>query len=66
MINKLDTLDYWEIMKSILIVSVIAACLLGACNQLNKAFNLPNDHELEERLEEMIEAETGLDIDLSQ
>lgn len=43
----------------------IAACLVGGCSYVNKKIGLSDDNFLEETFEELIEGETGVDIDLS-
>lgn len=45
---------------------IIMMCLmLGACSYLNKKVGLDDDNFVEECVEELIRAKTGLDIDLT-
>lgn len=49
------------------IIALIAVGILifDGCARLNRRLNLENDNIFEELIEEIIESETGLDIDLT-
>ena len=49
----------------LLILFSIFVFLLGGCAYFNHRMGLIDDHIAEELLEELIESETGLDIDLT-
>ncbi len=63
----MNTLLEWIILNKVAIISafVFLATISGACAKINKYFNLPNDNVIEQNIEEVIEEETGIEIDLT-
>ena len=49
----------------ILAVIVVGSLIFDGCTRINARFNLKDDNIFEEFIEEIIEAETGLNIDLT-
>ena len=47
------------------IIVVCIACLFGACSALNKKLGLQDDNAIEEGIENLIERNSGIDIDLT-
>lgn len=54
-----------EVMKGLMISIAVMACFLGACTYINGKLGLPPDHAIEEALEDHIEANTGIELDLT-
>ena len=54
-----------SIMLKFCVAIVLIGCFFGGCNYINEKLNLPNDNFIEEKIEEIIEKETGLNIDLT-
>ena len=54
-----------ENVMKILYVCITLVILTTACSSVNEYFGWNDDHPAEEFFEAVIEAETGLDIDLS-
>lgn len=54
-----------SIMLKFCVAIVLIGCFFGGCSYLNKKLNLPNDNFIEEKIEEIIEHETGLTVDLT-
>ncbi len=52
------------IMRIFIVLGLIGSCLAG-CSYLNRQAGLDNDNFIEEVVEELIENETGWDIDLT-
>jgi hypothetical protein len=49
-------------LTTMLLLSIIGLC---GCSYCNRYFSLPDDHLGEEFLEELVEQETGLEIDFT-
>lgn len=43
----------------------VLAIVTGACHKINQYLNLPDDNALEQRVEDIVEEETGVKIDLT-
>ena len=63
-----DMDDEWlnneVIMKAVVFLVVLSAAL-GACSMLNRQIGLPDDHPLEEAIEEELKVNLDLDVDLT-
>ena len=46
-------------------VLILLLVFTGACSQLNKKAGLSDNNQIEEKIEELIEEQTGLKIDLT-
>ena len=62
-IENIKNIEYVLVRLGILVL-LIASCF-GGCDYLNKKFGLNNDNNYEQKIEEFIEEETGLNIDLT-
>ena len=51
-------------MKQIILLLMLGALTMG-CSQINSYFGVKDDSIIEETVESLIEAKTGLDIDLT-
>ena len=57
--------DWRKIVMRVIIALIMAGALVGGCSMVNRKLNLPDDHWVEELAEDHIEAQIGIDIDLS-
>jgi len=58
-------IDHKDIMLKSCVVLISICCIFGGCSYFNKKLGLKNDHFVEEKVEKIIENETGLKIDLT-
>lgn len=66
MINLFDMWVQWmQNNESKVMIAVLVLILVAGCTALNRKANLKDDNFFEETIEELIEAKTGLDIDLT-
>lgn len=52
-----------KVIAALLVITAVA--LIGGCSAINNMVGLPDDHEGEEILEQVVEQYTGFDLDLS-
>jgi len=65
MYKILEKLDMKKVAMRLMFVVVAIMFVTGACSILNKQVGLDDDHPAEELLEEVIKAQTGMDLDLT-
>lgn len=48
-----------------LVILIVILILISGCHKLNEYFNLPDDNQIEQGIEDVIENETGLVVDFT-
>ena len=64
MIKKLEK-KWVKMTLKVLVLLIIACGFVGGCSLINKKLGLSDDNVAEELFEEIIQENTGLDLDLS-
>lgn len=57
--------EVYLIMRWISLLAVASVCLFNGCHYINQKLNVKDDWIGEEVLEEVIEYQTGIDVDLT-
>lgn len=57
--------EWRKIMIRIIIVLAICSAVMGGCSYFNRQFGLDDDNPLEQAVEDVIEHQTGIEIDLT-
>lgn len=57
--------DLGVIIVNMMLIAIFIGLLVTACSHINQELGLDPDHPVEEMIEDMIEHETGLEIDLT-
>ena len=58
-------MSWKDIMIRTLIFLVLGCFMINGCSALNRSIGLEDDNHVEELIEEVIEAQTGIEIDLT-
>ncbi len=54
-----------DLMIKIIALLALLASVVGGCAQINRWAGIDDDNQIEERLEDLIEEHSGLEVDLS-
>lgn len=66
MSDKLEQLINWAYVNEMkVLIGILIVIFIVGCTALNQRMRLEDDHAGEELIEQVIEAKTGMDLDLS-
>lgn len=65
-IDGFKEIGSFKLIETFLFSGVIVFSLFGGCHFVNRMIGLPDDNFIEELIEDVIESETGQEIDLTQ
>ena len=63
--EQIKNLNYKRLSMKFVILMLTLASILGACSQFNRYFQLEDDNEVEEFIEDVIKIRTGYEYDFT-